>query len=398
MLPANCLAKGGLRTDDTVSFTYNNRLRTGLKLLQPDASAWNQSYGYDGARRLTSVSSPAGSFSYAYDSIRHRQVSQLTQPCGAYIANTFDSVARLLSTTLKNSANTVLNSHNYGYNQGNQRTTLTNVAGDYRLYTYDKIGQLKTALGSESGGTPRLQEQLSYGYDSADNLNQRTANALVDTFNVNTLNELSTITHSGTLTVAGTTTTNATSVTVNGSVANRYGDATFALGGFTVVNGNNTFTAGAQDALGRTDTNSVTVNLPATVTCSYDLNGNLTSDGTRGFDYDDENQLIRVTVTNSWKTEFAYDGKLRRRQRIECTWNGSAWLTNAVTRYVYDGNLVIEERDKNNLPVVKYTRANNLSCQTIHHRVTRFSGRAGAKEKPCALKRVRDIGKNSCEV
>jgi RHS repeat-associated protein len=128
-----------------------------------------------------------------------------------------------------------------------------------------------------------------------------------------------------------------------------------------VVNGNNTFTAGAQDALGRVDTNIITVNLPATVTCVYDLNGNLTSDGTRGFDYDDENQLIRVTVTNSWKTEFAYDGKLRRRLRTECTWSGSAWLTNTVTKYVYDGNLAIQERDNNGLPAVTYTRGNDLS-------------------------------------
>jgi RHS repeat-associated protein len=160
--------------------------------------------------------------------------------------------------------------------------------------------------------------------------------------------------------VAGTTTTKATNVTVNGSAANRYSDATFALGGFTIVNGNNTFTAGAQDALGRTDTNSITVNLPTTVTCTYDLNGNLTSDGTRGFDYDDENQLIRITVTNSWKTEFGYDGKMRRRVRTEYTWNGSAWLNAGVTRYVYDGNLVIQERDGNGLPGVTYTRGNDL--------------------------------------
>jgi len=32
----------------------------------------------------------------------------------------------------------------------------------------------------------------------------------------------------------------------------------------------------------------------------------------RAFDYDDENQLIRVTVTNVFKSEFTYDG-LRRR-------------------------------------------------------------------------------------
>jgi RHS repeat-associated protein len=355
------LSEGGLWTDDTVSFTYNNRLRTGLSMLQPDSSAWSQTYGYDGARRLTSVASPAGSFSYSYDATRHQLVNKLLLPNGAYITNTFDNVARMLSTSLKNSGNTVLNSHTYGYNVGNQRIALTNFAGDYRQYTYDRIGQLKTALGSESGGTARLIEQMGYSYDAADNLNYRTNNALVDTFNVNTLNELSTVTHSGTLTVAGTTTTNATTVTVNGSAANRYNDATFALGGFTVLNGNNTFTAGAQDALGRVDTNIITVNLPATVTCVYDLNGNLTSDGTRGFDYDDENQLIRITLTNSWKTEFAYDGKLRRRQRIECTWSGSAWLTNTVTKYVYDGNLAIQERDNNGLPAVTYTRGNDLS-------------------------------------
>jgi hypothetical protein len=148
----------------------------------------------------------------------------------------------LLSTSLENSGNTVLNSHNYVYNQGNQRTALTNVAGDYRLYTYDLIGQLKTAIGNDptTGTPPRLQEQLGYAYDAADNLQYRTNNTpFVETFNVNTLNELSTITHSGTLTVAGTTTTNATSVAVNSSVAaNLYKDATFAASGFTVVNGN----------------------------------------------------------------------------------------------------------------------------------------------------------------
>ena len=139
-------------------------------------------------------------------------------------------------------------------------------------------------------------------------MNYRTNNALVQTFTNNSLNELTAIGRSGTLTVAGTTTSTATNVTVNSSAASRYNDSTFALAGFTVTNGNNTFTAIAQDGYNRKDTNSVTVNLPATVGYVYDLNGNLTSDGTRGFDYDDENQLIRVTVTNSWKSEFTYAG------------------------------------------------------------------------------------------
>ena len=73
----------------------------------------------------------------------------------------------------------------------------------------------------------------------------------------------------------------------------------------------------AQHSLGRVDTNVTTAFLPATAYFAYDANGNLTSDGWRSFDYDDENQLIRITRTNEWKSEFVYDGKLRRRLRIE---------------------------------------------------------------------------------
>ena len=112
---------------------------------------------------------------------------------------------------------------------------------------YDSIGELKTAIGKESGGSTRLQEQFGYAYDAAGNLNYRTNNALVQTFTDNNLNQLSSVGRSGTLTVAGTTTSTATNVTVNGSAADRYNDNTFALAGFTVTNGNNTFTAIAQD-------------------------------------------------------------------------------------------------------------------------------------------------------
>jgi YD repeat-containing protein len=94
---------------------------------------------------------------------------------------------------------------------------------------------------------------------------------------------------------------------------------------------------------------------------NYDLNGNLLTDGKRGFDYDDENQLIRVTVTNAWKTEFTYDGKMRRRIKKDYSWNGSSWLQTNEVRYVYDGNLVVQERNANNLPQVSYTRGNDLS-------------------------------------
>ena len=355
------LSEDGPWTSDTVSYTYQNRLRTSLSVQAPNASAWSQTYAYDAAKRLTNVTSPAGAFGYQYPGSRPSAlVSRLALPNGAYITNTYDSVARLLSTTLKNTQNSTLNTHNYSYNQGNQRTQQVFTAGNYVDYTYDNISQLKTAKGKESGGTERLHEKLGYAYDAAGNLNQRTNNALIQTFNVNSLNELTTISRSGTLTVAGTTTSPATNVTVNSLAATLYTDATFAKDGFSLTDGTNTFVAVASDVLSRRDTNTVTVNLPTTNSFTYDLNGNLISDGKRGFDYDDENQLIRLTVTNGWKSEFTYDSRMRRRIRKEFTWNGS-WVQTDEVCYVYDGNLVIQERDANNLPLVSYTRGNDLS-------------------------------------
>src|SRR5213076_2976100 len=122
---------------------------------------------------------------------------------------------------------TILNSHAYGYNLANQRTSVTNTFTNYINYAYDLIGQLKTAAGKESGGSSRLHEQFGYAYDSAGNLNYRTNNALLQTFSINNLNELSNITRSGTLTVGGTTTSTATNVTVNSLTATLYGDNTF---------------------------------------------------------------------------------------------------------------------------------------------------------------------------
>jgi len=161
------------------------------------------------------------------------------------------------------------------------------------------------------------------------------------------------------------TTSPATNVTVNSTSALLYGDSTFALTNVSLTSGDNTFTAIAQDSYGRTDTNTITASLPATNTFYYDSRGNLTNDGKRVFVYDDENQLTSVLVSNAWLSQFSYDGLLRRRVRKEYRWAGSAWsLTNEV-RYVYDGRLVVQERDANNLALVSYTRGNDLSG-TMH--------------------------------
>jgi len=363
------LSEDGPWANDTVTYSYDNgRRRSGLNLQAPNASDWVQSYGYDAANRLSSLTSPAGTFSYQYsagvDSIPSPSglVQRLSLPNAAYITNSYDDWGRMLSTVLKNSANSVLNSHSYVYNELNQRRQQTRTDGSYVDYTYDNLEQLASANGYESGGTTkRLHEQFSYGYDLGGNLTNRTQNLLTNSFTVNNLNELSGGARAGNLTVAGTTTSSASSVTVNSLAAIRYADNTFARTNLSLADGTNTFTAVAQDSLGRGDTNSVDAYLPATVSFSYDANGNLLTDGRRFFDYDDENQLVRVTLTNATKSEFTYDGKMRRRIRKEFTWQSGLWCFQSETRYVYDGNLVVEERDEYNLPTLVYTRGADLS-------------------------------------
>jgi RHS repeat-associated protein len=94
---------------------------------------------------------------------------------------------------------------------------------------------------------------------------------------------------------------------------------------------------------------------------TYDLNGNLLSEHSLGgtnriFSYDDENELTSVWVTNAWQSQFVYDGKMRRRIERDYSWNGSSWTQTNEIHFIYDGNVVIQERDINNLPKVTYTR------------------------------------------
>ncbi|MEW6303671.1 MAG: RHS repeat-associated core domain-containing protein [Verrucomicrobiota bacterium] len=357
------LTEDGPWADDTVTYSYHtNGLRKSLSLAQPNKWAWEQTYAYDTGNRLDAITSPAGTFDYHYAASQPSTlVTKLSLPGGSYITNSYDSVSRMLSTALKNSTNGTLNSHAYVYNVGGQRTKQTFTPGNYVDYTYDDIGQLKTAIGKESGGGSRLNEQFGYAYDTAHNLNYRTNNALVQTFNVDAVNQLVSVGRSGLFTVSGLAGAGATNVTVNSQTASLYTDLTFAKDGFSLADGTNTFTAIAQSSSGASATNEISAYLPATASYQYDSNGNLVSDGRRAFAYDDENQLTSVLVTNAWKSEFVYDGKMRRRVRKEYTWTGSAWLQTNEVRYVYDGNLAIQERDDGNAPDVTYSRGRDLS-------------------------------------
>ncbi|HTV62959.1 MAG TPA: RHS repeat-associated core domain-containing protein [Verrucomicrobiae bacterium] len=364
------LSEGGLWPKDTVNYTNQNRLRTALSLAHPNGSAWAEEYGYDDARRLKSVESSAGTFDYTYDPVKLERVDALGLPNGAYITNTFDSVARILSTALMNSAGTNLDSQNYVYNTAGQRTSETNAAGDHRVYTYDNEGELSTSSGSEPNGSTRLSDSWSYFYDAAGNITEKknsAATARAINYGFNSLNEITNATIGnglGFLTpVAGSTSSKATGLTVNGSSVTPYADNSF-YATMSVTNGPNAFTAIAWDSSGDFSTNTSTVNVILTNTFyGYDQNGNLTNDGFKNFAYDDENELIAVWVPGVWSNSFAYDGKMRRRIERDYSWDAgtSGWTETNEVHFIYDGNLVVEERNASNILLVSYTHGLDLN-------------------------------------
>jgi YD repeat-containing protein len=59
------LTEDGPFASDTVTNAYTNRLRASLSLQQP-TGVWTNAFVYDSAGRLKNVSSPAGTFGYAY--------------------------------------------------------------------------------------------------------------------------------------------------------------------------------------------------------------------------------------------------------------------------------------------------------------------------------------------
>jgi RHS repeat-associated protein len=120
---------------------------------------------------------------------------------------------------------------------------------------------------------------------------------------------------------------------------------------------------GSLQTLAVNSRNELTTALGSSFT--YDSNGNLTNGDGKVYLYDDENRLIDVNqgapTSGAWRTVFGYDGLGRMRTRAEYLGNGSSWVAQGTTEYIYDGMRVIQERDAYNNPTTSYTRGTDLS-------------------------------------
>ena len=189
-------------TTDLITYSYDGaRRRTGMTLNQLGGGTFATTYSYDTFGRMNSVISPAETFGYTYATVAQggntygaSEIAQMLLSSGPRIDQGFDPVGRKLSTALKTSGGTVLNSHSYVYNAGNQRTKQTladasYVNYSYVNYSYDNSGQLSTGQTFTSGGTTVSGQQFSYGYNPGWSMTSRGNGSATTTYTVNQYNE-----------------------------------------------------------------------------------------------------------------------------------------------------------------------------------------------------------------
>jgi RHS repeat-associated protein len=318
-------ANGNLRSvtdarSNTTSFDFNNMDR---KTSRTDPLLRSESYVYDNNGNLTTFTD---------------RKSQVT-------TTTYDALDRRTLVTYQDNSTT-----SYTYDAGNRVTQIVDSIGGTITFAYDGLDRLLTettslgtvtytydAAGRRATMSVPGQTLIGYAYDNADRLTSITQGASLVSFAYDD---------------AGRRTSH---TLPNGIVTEYAYDAASRLTGLTYKLGGNTLgtltydydNAGERVAVGGTWARTLQ---PAAVasatynaanhqltfglqTLTYDLNGNLTSDGSNTYTWNARNQL--AAITGPTPATFVYDGTGRRRQKT---------ISGTSTDFVYDGPNSVQEQ------------------------------------------------------
>lgn len=336
-----------------------------------NGSTWlgQMRFGYDAASRLKTVSAGTNTAAYSYLA-NSPLVENVWFTNGSTLRMTttkqYDYLNRLKQISSVPSAASAL-TFNYAYNAANQRTAITNADNSRWVYQYDTLGQVTSGKRYWSDNTPVAGQQFEYGFDDIGNRNstasggdQYGANLRYAGYTNNTLNQITGRSVPGYLNVIGTATNTAT-VTVNNQatyrrsnyfrveLATNNANAPVWLGATNLAVLNN----GSNPDIVSSVTGTIYVAKSPEI-YTYDLDGNLTSDGRWTNRWDAENRLIEmeaiasVPSTAKLKLAFIYDQQGRRIQKVVSSWNGSTYVAQSTNRFVYDGWNLIAELDHTN--------------------------------------------------
>jgi RHS repeat-associated protein len=321
----------GPLANDTVSYGYDELGRAVSRSLNGVNTGWS----YDVQGRLQTLSDPIGNFGYTYEGVTGR-VASVTYPNGqtstySYFPNTGDH--RLQEILHKKPGGATLSKFDYTYDAGGNiltwaQQTDTNPAQTYSL-EYDRADELTAA--TLAAATPK---RYRYGYDAAGNRIAEQIDDVVTSASYDNMNRLVSQQPGGAIAFRGTVSEPAT-VTIAGTPAAVTSSNAFS-GSTPAPSGTSTVVVAATDSSGNTRTNTYQLSETGTSnTLTYDPSGNLTSDGTRTFEWDAENRLTAVKQGGNTLASFTYDGNGRRATKT---------AGGVTTTYVYDGSQFLEER------------------------------------------------------
>ena len=326
-----------------------------------DARGKITSYTYDNMNRLATRTDPLlRVVSYEYDLTGN--ITKITDRRGKVTTFTYDGVNRAtfagFGTTTSGGTTTHESTVTFTYEAagcgcggtGGRLTQLVDSVSGTISYTYDNFDQVISettsqgtvsysydSMGRKTSMTVAGQPTVNYAYDNNDRLTQITQGSATVSF---------TYDNSG----------RETSITLPNGVVTEYGyNAASQLTGLTYkksgnVLGNLTYEYDAAGQITKVGGTFARTDLPQAVsstnynsgnhqtgfgsqTLTYDLNGNLTSDGTNTFTWNARDQLISISGPGL-NASFQYDGIGRR---ISKTVNSST------TSSLYDGLNVVQE-------------------------------------------------------
>jgi RHS repeat-associated protein len=277
---------------------------------------------YDDYGRPQTATNPLGTFTYNYPDPVSTLLSSITATSGPNINFSYLDAAhdqRLGEIWHKDSGNQTISKFDYEYDVLGQiaRWTQQTDANSPQHYDfdYDRVSQLKAATLRDVSDA--MLKGYSYDYDLAGNRTTEVIDTSLSGEIPNNLNQL-TARQGGTgmLPIRGTTNEPAW-VFVNGTYAPSRPDNSFE-GRTAVTPGDNPVTVEAIDENGNTTTNQyiVTVTGSGSKAFTYDANGNLTTDGTRRFEWDPMNRLTAVNA-GPHRSEFTYNGLSQRVKIVE---------------------------------------------------------------------------------
>jgi RHS repeat-associated protein len=297
------------------------------------ANAANKSisyrYAYDGLNRLVSKSATnwQKTIRYSYDSNGNR--STMTDPDGGITRYTYDADNRL--TQLQNPFGETFR---FMYDGTGRITRQDNGNGTYTTFTYDNAGRLKELANHDAGGG--IISRHAYTYDANGNRLSMDSEEGTHSYSYDGDNRLLTVDYADGSTESFTydATGNRISKTTDGTTTN-----------YTYDEGDRLLTANG-------------------ITFGFDANGNLLEKNESGkitrYSYDPENRLIGVTLPDGRTINYAYDPFGDRISKT--TPDGIE------TRYLLDGNNVLQELDRNNNLVAQYTATEVMDSWLGMHR------------------------------